>query len=132
MCSCPPGREPVEMERLGVRTFRVIVTLGMALAMCAPAAATTSCVDRLLSDWRDGRIDRTYSVSCYRDTLATLPEDILTYSTAPDDITRALHARLAATRGTGVEERETDEGGISLMVAVGVAVGAALAAAALT
>jgi len=58
--------------------------------------AKTGCVSRLLADWRDGRIDGTYSVGCYRTALAHLPEDVRIYSSAESDITRALVARSQA------------------------------------
>jgi uncharacterized protein (DUF3084 family) len=49
-----------------------------------------------LNDWKDGRIDQTYPVACYRAALADLPEDVRVYSTAQSDITRALQAQLHA------------------------------------
>jgi hypothetical protein len=75
----------------------------VALACTATAGAAPSCASRLLADWKDGRIDRTYAVPCYRAALADLPEDVRVYSTAQTDITRALQARLAseAVNGTG-------------------------------
>jgi hypothetical protein len=74
-----------------------------ALALSGPAAASTSCSSRLLADWEDGRIDRTYPVYCYRQALENLPEDVRVYSTAQTDITRALQARLGATRVTAAD-----------------------------
>jgi hypothetical protein len=74
----------------------VAATLG-ALTLSAPAAASTSCSSRLLADWQDGRIDRTYPVYCYRQALESMPEDVRIYSTAQTDIMRALQARLSAT-----------------------------------
>ena len=47
----------------------------------------------LLNDWYDGRIDQTYPVHCYRDALKHLPADVQTYSSAHDDILRALQTR---------------------------------------
>jgi hypothetical protein len=68
----------------------------VALAFGTSAAASTGCASRLLGDWKDGRIDGTYAVPCYRQALANLPEDLRVYSTAHGDITRALQARLKA------------------------------------
>ena len=59
-----------------------------------PAAAAPPCWKVLLNDWLDGRIDRLYPVSCYRDAINHLPTDIETYSSARDDINRALQARI--------------------------------------
>jgi len=66
----------------------------LALAATGNAGAAPSCGSRLLADWRDGRIDDTYPVRCYRQALAELPEDVRVYSSAQADITRALQARL--------------------------------------
>ncbi len=74
--------------------FAVGAVLG-ALVVSGPASASTNCASQLLADWRDGRIDGTYAVRCYRRALANLPEDVRVYSTASGDITRALQARLA-------------------------------------
>jgi hypothetical protein len=74
----------------------LLAALAAATAGTSAAAAPSSCSARLLADWQDGRIDRTYPVPCYRQALSSLPEDVRVYSTAATDITRALHARLAA------------------------------------
>ena len=66
-----------------------------ALVVCGSAAAATpDCASRLLADWRDGRMDRVYPVDCYREALASLPEDLRIYSSAETDITRAMQARV--------------------------------------
>jgi hypothetical protein len=66
-----------------------------ALAVCGSvAAATPDCASRLINDWRDGRMDRVYPVDCYREALASLPEDLRIYSSAESDITRAMQARV--------------------------------------
>ena len=50
-------------------------------------------------DWSDGHIDGTYPLGCYRRALRALPDDIRLYSSATDDITRALARQVrAATR----------------------------------
>jgi hypothetical protein len=76
--------------------LRLVLALAAGLAALAVngvAQANTGCVSALLGDWRDGRIDRTYSVECYRTALAQLPEDLRIYSSAESDIKRALLAR---------------------------------------
>jgi hypothetical protein len=83
---------------MGQGCFRMLVGVAgilAALVIAAPASASTGCAARLVADWRDGRIDGTYAIPCYRQALARLPEDVLVYSSAKDDITRALQARLA-------------------------------------
>jgi hypothetical protein len=77
----------------GVRPFLALAAVLAALVFCGAGQAKTGCVAKLLADWRDGRIDGTYSVACYRTALAHLPEDVRIYSTAESDIKRALVAR---------------------------------------
>ncbi len=60
----------------------------------APAEAATPCWKLLLNDWYDGRIDQTYPVHCYKDALKHLPSDVQTYSSAHDDILRALQSAI--------------------------------------
>jgi cobalamin biosynthesis Mg chelatase CobN len=67
-------------------------------AQVGPAAAATPCWKKLLNDWYDGRIDNVYPVSCYQQTLKHLPEDISVYSSARDDILRALQTARAQLR----------------------------------
>jgi hypothetical protein len=106
--------------------FAVAALLG-ALTLSGPGAASTSCSSRLLADWQDGRIDRTYPVYCYRQALETLPEDVRVYSTAQTDITRALQARLRVPRAAPVKEGDGDGASLPLLV-VGVTGGLLLAA----
>jgi hypothetical protein len=62
----------------------------------AAAQAATPCWKQLLNDWYDGRIDNTYPVHCYREALKHLPSDVQTYSSAHDDILRALQSAIAS------------------------------------
>jgi hypothetical protein len=67
-----------------------------ALAVLAPATASAApCWNQLLNDWYDGRIDKTYKVDCYKQALKHLPTDIQVYSSARDDIQRALASAVA-------------------------------------
>src|SRR5437764_13995998 len=63
-----------------------------SLVRAAPASAATPCWKALLNDWYDGRIDGTYPRHCYQDALKHLPPDVETYSSARDDIERALQS----------------------------------------
>jgi cobalamin biosynthesis Mg chelatase CobN len=65
------------------------------VAQAGPAAAATPCWKKLLNDWYDGRIDNVYPIHCYQDTLKHLPEDISVYSSAREDIQRALQSAKA-------------------------------------
>lgn len=71
------------------------------LVHAAPAAAAAPCWKALLNDWYDGRIDRTYPRHCYSDALKHLPPDVATYSSARDDIERALQSAKAVNRSHG-------------------------------
>jgi hypothetical protein len=82
---------------MGQGRFCLLFAVAMSLAtlvFAGSAAASRGCAERLLADWRDGRIDVTYPVSCYRQALADLPEDVRVYSSAQSDITRALQSRV--------------------------------------
>jgi hypothetical protein len=87
--------------KLLVRLTIVAAALFAAVVHVAPAAAATPCWKSLLNDWYDGRIDQTYPVRCYNDALKHLPADVRTYSSAHDDILRALQSAIAHQRALG-------------------------------
>jgi hypothetical protein len=99
--------------------FAMLVGLA-ALAFAGSAGAAPSCGSRLLADWRDGRIDGTYPVPCYRQALAHLPEDVRVYSTAQADITRALQARLDAAAPTKADRSDGGGSGVSPLLVVAI------------
>jgi len=67
----------------------------LALLAPGPASAAESCGKKVIDDWyADGRVDGTYPAHCYDDAIEILPRDIKEYSSAPDDIARALQNRL--------------------------------------
>jgi hypothetical protein len=72
---------------------------GVALAAPAVASAATPCWKRLINDWYDGRIDQAYPVRCYRQAIKNLPEDVKAYSSAREDIQRALLAAFRSNDG---------------------------------
>jgi hypothetical protein len=83
-----------------MRLIPVAALITVAAALFAPAAtaatqAAAPCWQRVIDDWRDGRIDGTYAVHCYRDGLLHLPEDLRVYGSAEADIQRALTRALA-------------------------------------
>src|SRR5205085_11665754 len=67
---------------------------GLAMLPLSGPAAASRCGTAILKDWADGHIDHTYPVRCYQDALARMPDDMRSYTSAPDDINRALLARL--------------------------------------
>jgi hypothetical protein len=73
--------------------FLGILALALVAFSAAPGAAGGPCWQRVIDDWADNsRIDGTYPVKCYQDALAKLPEDMRAYSSAPEDIERAMRA----------------------------------------
>lgn len=77
---------------------RLVLLAAVALAAlgASPSAlAGGGCAQAVIDDWTDNaRIDGTYGVNCYRSAIRALPEDLASYSSAADDIERALQARL--------------------------------------
>jgi hypothetical protein len=82
-------------------TVSALALLALTAAVARPAAAATPCWKALLTDWYDGRIDNTYQLHCYTDALKHLPPDVRTYSSAHDDILRALQSARAKLRQSG-------------------------------
>jgi len=66
----------------------------VALGSAPRAGAVTTCGDRVIADWQDGHFDRSYTPSCLRQALQSLPEDLQVYSSAEADITRLLNRTL--------------------------------------
>jgi len=104
----------------------VVVAAIWGFASATPATASAPCWKQIVRDWSDGRIDGTYSVSCYRLALARMPEDLRVYSSAPDDIESALQrsvhhtgARtLALSRGSAqqTDSRPSSRGRLAALV----------------
>ena len=91
--------------RLRILICVVIAALSFAASATRPvsAAAATPCWKALLNDWYDGRIDNTYALHCYSEALTHLPADVQTYSSAHDDILRALQSAKAELRKSGTK-----------------------------
>lgn len=82
-----------------LRAALVSAAVAAAFVHVQPAAAATPCWKTLLNDWYDGRIDQTYAKHCYTDALKHLPADVSTYSSAREDIQRALQSAVAKRGG---------------------------------
>src|SRR5919201_4730943 len=76
----------------------LIVTAAAAALSGAPTAGAAGCGTAVLEDWADGKVDSAYPVRCYQDAPASMPDDMRSYTTAPDDIRRALLARIRLSR----------------------------------
>ena len=84
-------------------SIAVVALFAGALLVLAPgrAAAATPCWKAVINDWYDNsRIDGTYPISCYRQALKHLPEDVQDYTSLPDDIRAAMQAALACSSTT--------------------------------
>jgi hypothetical protein len=83
---------------LKVSVCAALASVALLCAVARPAraaSAATPCWKVLLNDWYDGRIDGSYPKHCYTDALKHLPADVSTYSSAHDDILRALQSASA-------------------------------------
>jgi hypothetical protein len=73
----------------------VLTAFVSMLVVTAPAGAAQSCGRQVIDDWYDdGRVDGTYALHCYDDAIEILPRDVRDYSSAKEDIERALQAKL--------------------------------------
>jgi hypothetical protein len=81
-------------------TLALMSVIGL-LATGAIQAPTPSCAETVLNDWYDGALDSIYDPECYQEALRRLPEDVRVYTTAVDDISRAMRQQLAAEGATG-------------------------------
>ena len=107
---------------MGQGRFSVVLGVaatGAALFFAGSAGAAQNCGERVLADWRDGRLDSTYTVACYRQALAELPEDVRVYSSAQSDITRALQARVQAQAARSKDVGHAT-GGVSPLLVVAI------------
>jgi hypothetical protein len=80
-----------------VRSLTTVLatTLVAAAASFAAPAEASDCGKAVLKAWDENRLDSSFAPVCYRKALQDLPEDIRIYSSAQDDINRALIASVA-------------------------------------
>ena len=82
------------MTPLRIALTTAAATLALLALGAAPASAAKPCWYKVQNDWyRHGQVMGTYPVHCYVEAIQKLPEDSKTYSSAPDDIRRAMLAR---------------------------------------
>jgi hypothetical protein len=82
-----------------VAALAVLAGLAVGAAVPATAEAARPCWKELLNDWYDGRIDRAYPIRCYREAIRNLPADVKTYSSAQEDLERALQSAIQRNGG---------------------------------
>jgi hypothetical protein len=80
---------------------RALVLACALFFVLAGTASATPCWKRLVNDWYDGHIDQVYPIPCYHQAIAQLPTDIKVYSSAADDIRRALQQAIAKKEKPG-------------------------------
>jgi len=108
--------------RSALAAFAVSVGLlsaGVSSAAAAPAATaapTSKCWLAVVNDWLDNnRVDGVYAIPCYTQAIQHLNAypDVQNYSSATDDIQRALLAAIRQDRGNGpgAGPGPTDTGG---------------------
>jgi hypothetical protein len=100
----------------GRRTWAALaisIAVLTVFAGCAyPVAAKPACADAVLDDWTRGTLDSTHPQDCYDAAIEALPEDLRSYTSAADDISRvAISASrseraLAAAEGAEHEPRQ--------------------------
>ena len=97
---------PRQPRRRALRGLGLLAALAALLVVAPPATAAPSCGRQVLDDWYDdGRVDGTYALRCYDDAIEIIPRDVLDYSSAQEDIQRALQARM---RGEPAPPARTD------------------------
>ena len=78
-------------RRLGVRIVVVVAFVLLLAPSSGTAGSLDACAQRVIRDWYSGgRVDDVYPLACYRAALRALPNDVLQYSNADQDIRRAL------------------------------------------
>jgi hypothetical protein len=107
-----PGNEDIRANANVTRTMLTALAAALALFVSVPAAgaapaatskATNSCWLDVINDWLDNnRVDKVYPTACYTHAIQTLNQypDVQNYSSAADDIHRALLAAMH-DRGSG-------------------------------
>jgi len=69
------------------------------LALPGPSSAEAPCWKRLTLDWAaDGHVDSTYPIACYQQAIDNLRSDQRLYSSAEDDIRRALQRAIVDSK----------------------------------
>ena len=95
-----PGSPTVRVRALLTTAAVVLVVLAVSPVASAQTPGSRACWRAVVTDWANGGIDQRHSVRCYRTALHNLPNDLRTYTTAEDDIRRAILDEIRTLRGT--------------------------------
>lgn len=102
----PHTRRTRRARTLVLPLLALVLALG-ALAGPGVATAARDCGDDVVGDWYDnGRVDKIYPLRCYDLAIDGLPVDVVDYSSAKEDIQRALQL---AIRGKLVPKKDTHD-----------------------
>jgi hypothetical protein len=103
--------DPRPIRRRSALAVVVLTVITMAV-VAQPANAADDCAKQVIADWYDnGRVDQVYELQCYRDAVDALPVDVRDYSSAKEDILRALQfAQQGATEPTSDDGDDGDDG----------------------
>jgi hypothetical protein len=110
-----PRTQPLSLAArtaLLVALLALLAPLAVSQASAASVRYDSQCWRQVVNDWFvDGRVDGTYPVGCYTQAIAHVNqfEDVKAYSSASDDIRRALLAAVRQDRGGG--QSRSDFGG---------------------
>ena len=94
-------REPASSRS---RLIPVLVGVVVALLASFPSNAmgASTCAGAVVVDWsEDGHVDGVYPLSCYEAAIRELPPDVRDYSTASDEINRALAVAVNQPKRSG-------------------------------
>jgi len=90
------------MTPLRIALSTAVAALALLVLGAGPASARPPCWKAVVNDWyKHGQVEGTYPVHCYTEALRNLPTDSKIYSTAPDDIRRAMLLAIRVERNGG-------------------------------
>jgi hypothetical protein len=99
------------VSRAARRTACVLL-LGLTLALGglagtasastpSPSGSLTVCANQVINDWYLGSIPTTFAVGCYQQAIKILPTANQLYTSARDDITRAMQVAIVRSSANG-------------------------------
>lgn len=86
--------QPVQAtaRRIGFALAIAAIGIVSAAVNAAPVSARPDCVDTILVEWTNGALTAKHPIDCYEAAIDALPEDLRSYTSAAEDISRALTA----------------------------------------